>query len=102
MPTTPPPDGRGTGRAPALSRQVPGAPAAAPGTRGETLGNVKAALIAAAIGFILGGMISTAIFGDDSIGIELRHLAIALPASAVAGLVGYLTRHRPGLAGPKV
>jgi hypothetical protein len=34
--------------------------------------------------------------GDDGIGIELRHLAIALPASAVTGVVGYLTRQRPG------
>jgi hypothetical protein len=29
--------------------------------------------------------------GDDGIGIELRHLAIALPASAVTSVVGYLT-----------
>jgi hypothetical protein len=32
---------------------------------------MKATLVAAAIGLVLGGMISTAIFGDDGSGIEL-------------------------------
>jgi hypothetical protein len=32
---------------------------------------MKATLVAAAIGPVLGGMISTAIFGDDGSGIEL-------------------------------
>ena len=49
MPTTPPHDGRGIARAPALSREVPGAPAAVPGTRGRTPGNMKATLIAASL-----------------------------------------------------
>ena len=54
-----PPDAKSRGRPPPppQARQAPG--------------NMKATLIPAAIGLVLGGMISTAIFADDGSGIEL-------------------------------
>ena len=55
---------------------------------------MKTTLIGAVIGFIVGGMISAAIFGDEGAGIELRHLAIALPLSIAAAVIGHVMGNR--------
>jgi hypothetical protein len=45
-------------------------------------------LAAAVVGFVVGGMISAAIVGDDGPGIEPEHLAVALPVSGIAAVTG--------------
>jgi hypothetical protein len=90
MPTTPPHDGRGTGRAPALSAKSRGRPPAPPGRAGGPR-DLKATPRRRRHRPHPRRHDRHRDLGDDGIGIELRHLAIALPASAVTSVVGYLT-----------
>ena len=54
----------------------------------------KTVLLAAAIGFVVGAMISALIFGDDGAGVEARHLAVAVPAGVIGGVVGHVMQTR--------
>lgn len=53
---------------------------------------MRADLVAGGIGLLVGAMLSVLILGDDGPGIELRHLAIALPLALTAAGVNHLMR----------